>query len=131
MIPTRPLPSSSCCYILLEQGRSSISDPTKLIASAAATVMRANSSFDLEPHGAKRLCRRQASVIGRAQQCLGGVKVDAQHMALSNDLPTRCPNLYHMGRGGAGEQQVFGGHGPLKCLQIDLLLLTHVQVIDF
>ena len=73
--------------------------------------MRANSSFDLEPHGAKRLCRRQASVIGRAQQCLGGVKVDAQHMALSNDLPTRCPNLYHMGRGGAGEQQVFGGHG--------------------
>ena len=31
-------------------------------------------------------------------------------MALSNDLPTRRPNLDHMGRGGAGEQQVFGGY---------------------
>ena len=72
--------------------------------------MRANGSFYLEPHGAKWLCRRQGSAIGRAQRCFGGVKVAAQHMALSNDLPTRRPNLNQVGRGGAGEQKVSGGH---------------------
>jgi hypothetical protein len=72
--------------------------------------MRCNGSFDLGPCCAKWRGRRQGSAIGRTQRCLGSVKIAAQHMTLSNDLPTGRPNLDNMGRGSAGEQQVLDGH---------------------